>query len=334
MLNDQFRNIYKSSKLNNNNANTIQDQNFVDFTKVNNNIYYSETKNPEQLINNDLDSRNNYFKTNENEKSIKHYNDLISQPVDPLIENNKNIFDNKNEVINKEDRIIQKNINNNINFNRNHRVSLDNFLKKTNIIEDNLLDNEDDDNTGLFNRNNEAKFNLFIKNSKHNLFTNQDSEILENKSDEKIGNTNHNFFDVHKEEITQEQNKIETDQRLGNILKLIDESIEEPALEKIAVIKNEDYKVSTIKENEKNEDFEGKSKPNRIKNMNENKTNNLFTKSLFEEENDNIFIVKTKIQEKDKNQLGLDKKLINIPAEKKTSLSSKFFNLISTYNIF
>jgi len=320
---DQFRNIYKYSKLNNNNSNTIQDQNFVDFTKLNSNMYNNETKIPEGLINNYLDIRNNYFKANEIENGVKLNNDLISKQMNHLNENNKNLFDYKNDITNKEERINSKNINNNNIFNRNHGVSLDNFLKKTNLIEDNFLDNEEDDNTGLFNKKNEAKFNLLIKNSKNNLFTNQDCEIVESKN-EKIVETNQNFSDIHKPEKSEEQTKIDTDKRLGKILKLIDDSIEETPTEKITNMKNEEEKVLKNKEIEKNEIFEGKTKQNKNKYMKENKTKNLFSDSLLEEDNDNIFSVKTKIQGNDinKNKLGLDKKLTNQPAEKKSSLLS------------
>lgn len=218
ILDDKLRNIYNNKPIT---ANTIKDPNFIDFTQMNQNI-------PEINMNVNNENTNSLIPENEKEKNIFNLDKNLADNSTPLIPNYPSNEPNNNA-------------------NPSRRITLDHFVKKNNLFDiNNLLDNEeDDDNTGLFNKQREGKFSLIPK-KKNNLFTEADLSTEKEKDKEKaLAAANQKEFRYSSNldsnqrdqaEIAEESsnnnrnhhptniNKIAYDkEKLDNILKIIDE---------------------------------------------------------------------------------------------------------------
>jgi len=298
---EQIKDVYNNTDKN---LVYIQDPKFVDFTKINhvnlNNNYFDKNFNNDMIVINNLE---NNFLFNEKKNS----ENILRDSKEPLIPN----------IVSKDDNIVPKkiyfnegmeNLLNNYNFQIpiNKRVTLDNFVKKSNLFDNpDLFDNDDeDDNTGLFKNNKETKFNLLIKNTnKNTLFSDkQDNTEIKENTTEEIENFNSEANNIKESS---------TDKRLGDILKIIDESVED------IIIKNEkkEIEIKTIKSK------------NTL-------TMNLFSESILDkEENNNIIKTNNKKEENNINNLNKESNekenisdvyFLNTKAEKKSSLLSIF----------
>ncbi len=275
-IHDQFRNIYSSN--NKKNQNAIQDTNFVDFTRMNNNFN-----------NNSIAFTNNYNNNNlpnnkENSKFIEEDKEnFFALPVtgEPLIPTKIEVLLGKDNKTNTSNNLLIP----------NRRVTLDNFVKRTNLFDGNVIDNEEDeDNTGLFNKNNDGKFNLLFKNTPNNLFANQDNKnnekiIEENNKEEKEPEKNEfKFFESQREEIVK-STFIGTDQKLGgSILKDLNQENNKNSFEDIGNNNNNNVPHQAMINDHNNEKQRSDEKAYAEKIKNKTFTNNLFSESVLEEE--------------------------------------------------
>lgn len=319
LMNEQFKNIYSSSNNNKKTETGIQDPNFVDFTRMNYSNFNNNNNNNLALANN---NNNNYNNQNSIEDQIFKADkenilglQITGEPIMPT-KKEENFFgvENKN---------AQNPNNNNNLLIPNRRVTLDNFVKRANLFDVNLIDNEEDeDNTGLFNKKKEAKFNLLIKNTKNNLFANQENIIHSNeesnKAEKELNQKEFELSDAQQQEKMQNNIlKESTDQRLGNILRELDsENIKNDIIIDEKENKNKDFLSKHLISNEINE----KAKAEKVRNK--PATNNLFSDNILEQE-EKLFAINKKKNEnsnltkKDKENKG--------QAENKSSLLSKFF---------
>ena len=282
-LNNQLNNDYNKTIL-------IKDPNFIDFTNVNaNSVYNTQNNKMNDFIQENeknLFAKDNYFENKEN--NLLNKNDQITDTLQKEVESNlftsKNIFDTE-----KNGTIEDKN---------NRKINLDKFLKKNTLFDNNLFASEDDDdNTGLFNKKKESKFSLIL-NTKSNLFNeNEEKKITLEKE-------NNNILYKSNEEVQKDKN--ETNKNTDDLL-ITNKKIEQENILKENLNNNFDYE-NIIEINDKNIN---------LKSKNSNLAPNLFSDSLLDENQvtnthqDKSYNKYDKILNKDKhyNKLSLLSKL-------------------------
>lgn len=284
------------------NMNKIHEEKFVDFSKENDKNQLSN------VVENTIDPIYERFK--EKDYYRNRYNSLFDNKT-----NNNFLGDNMglfNENINsKFDEIKEnKDLNDKMNnpsllddIKSKRRVTLDNFVKRSNLF-DNIYDEneEDDDNMGLFNLNKLNKENnLNLLQKKNNIFDKMDNELEKEENEHKKG-------------------------KIDNLLNIIDENEEKDCKEELENEKEKDEDDS-IKKNiiekkyEKNDELNKKVR---------NSMGNLLLSNTF---NKNVIGEKDEIYEKDSEiPIKISKRNINeknkknnsnnIPAEKRGSLLS------------
>lgn len=246
----------------NQNSEMIKNQNLIEKSNLRNKNYNENELNPSSLINQEIYNNSSSFKDNLNMKlgGLRGKQLIMPQTRNSMMDNNSNEVDtfmnddrniyksnlnqniqnnysgdinqiNSNKIYLKNTIVNSKSLNNisqvpaNNNFEKPKTVTLNNFVRKSNLFE--VEEDDEEDNTGLFRKATSSNINLILnkKNTQSNINTSEEisSNLTNPKNENNYSykpssntNLNDNLFDNNdsKQNLFTKENNIKLNSKL------------------------------------------------------------------------------------------------------------------------